>query len=179
MEVTQIDLPEVAEVPAVFGRILAAEFVQFVGRSTIQENSEKLDPVVWARVKPELDTSATEVELLKRRHRELVSVVTQRVERYDAVIGPTTPIVPSPAADLVSPEAAIAWNRVSAGHTRPGNLFGMCGISLPLAPINGLPASLQLLCPDGEDEKLLGLAEHVENIVGRCERPDVRTFSGS
>lgn len=177
--VTQIELPEVAEVPTVFGRILAAELIHFVGRQAIELNSDKLDPVVWARIKPELDTSTTDLDLLRRRHFELVSIVGKKIEHYDAVVGPTTSILPSPASELSTSEAAIAWNRISASHTRPGNLFGMCGISLPLITMNGPPAGLQLLCPGGQDEKLLGIAEHVENIVGRCHKPDVRAFTQS
>jgi aspartyl-tRNA(Asn)/glutamyl-tRNA(Gln) amidotransferase subunit A len=174
--VVPIDLPEVAEVASVFGRILPAELIRFVGRDFIESNHDKLDPVVWARVEGELQTSPAELDRLRQRHVELVSIVDKKIRGFDAVIGPTTPITPSPAADLAKPEAAIEWNRVSASYTRPGNLFGMCGISLPVMSANQMPAGIQLLCLAGQDEKLLGLAGYVESILGRCEKPDVSGF---
>ncbi|HZP75068.1 MAG TPA: amidase [Pseudolabrys sp.] len=179
IDIVGLDLPEVSEVPGVFGRILGAELVAFLGRDTIESNKDRLDPVVWARVETELATSASELERLRRRHFELVQIVKKKTAHVDAVVGPTTPFIPAAERELSSPEAAIAWNRRSASHTRPGNLFGMCGISLPLPPANGLPTSLQLLCPPGEDEKLIGLAESVERMIGRPQKPDMTTFSGS
>jgi aspartyl-tRNA(Asn)/glutamyl-tRNA(Gln) amidotransferase subunit A len=176
IRIVDLDLAEVSEVPTVFGRILGAELVQFLGRETVESNRERLDPVVWNRLESELATSTTELNSLRERHRELVQIVKEKMTHVDALIGPTTPFVPTPANELSSPEAAIAWNRRSAGFTRPGNLFGMCGISLPMVAINGLPTSLQLLCPPGEDEKLLGLAERVETVLGRVHKPDMTKF---
>ena len=176
VNVIGLDLPEVAEVPTVFGRILGAELVRFLGREVVEANRGQLDPVVWARVEGELTTSESELNSLRLRHRELVEIVKAKIAGVDAVIGPTTPFIPTVARELTSPEAAIEWNRRSASHTRPGNLFGMCGIALPLPPLNGLPTSLQLLCRPGQDETLIGLAEMVETILGRPRKPEMINF---
>ena len=176
ISIVGLDLPEVEEVPAVFGRILGTELVHFLGRETTEASREKLDPVVWSRVATELETSRSKLNLLRERHRALVKIVKAKTVGFDALVGPTTPFIPTAAIELISAEAAIAWNRRSASHTRPGNLFGMCGIALPMTPVNGLPTSLQLLCPPAEDERLIGLAEKVQSVIGRPSKPDMTAF---
>jgi aspartyl-tRNA(Asn)/glutamyl-tRNA(Gln) amidotransferase subunit A len=70
------------------------------------------------------------------------------------------------------PEAAAAWSRDALRLTRPGNLFGFCGISLPVGHLaNALPVGLQLLARAGADAELLAIAGAVEAVVGPPASP--------
>jgi aspartyl-tRNA(Asn)/glutamyl-tRNA(Gln) amidotransferase subunit A len=53
-------------------------------------------------------------------------------------------------------------------NTRPGNVFDQCGVSLPL-PHTALPVGLQILCPAGEDAKLLAIACAIESALNSPE----------
>jgi Asp-tRNA(Asn)/Glu-tRNA(Gln) amidotransferase A subunit family amidase len=62
---------------------------------------------------------------------------------------------------------AAAWSRDALRLTRPGNLFGLCGISLPVSASAGsLPVGLQLLGRGGDDAQLLAIATAAEAVVG-------------
>lgn len=171
-----IDLPEVAEVTGVFGRILAGELVQYLGRERLIAHRELIDPVPWARIESELDIDATTLRALRDRQHELAISIRQRVDGLDAIICPTTPLTPGPAAEVIDADVAIAWNRRSGRNTRPGNLFGQCGISLPVHAPGELPIGLQLLRSSGGDDRLLAIAASLEVVLGRAASPDLTAF---
>jgi Asp-tRNA(Asn)/Glu-tRNA(Gln) amidotransferase A subunit family amidase len=53
--------------------------------------------------------------------------------------------------------------------TRPGNLFGLCGVSLPIGHLAGArPVGLQLLARGGDDAALLGIAAAIETLLVRA-----------
>lgn len=171
-----IDLPEVAEIASVFGRILAGELVHYLGRQRLLAQHHKIDPVPWARVAVELDIDTATLEALRGRQQQLVASIGQRIGALDAIIGPTTPLSPGPVAGAAETDSAIAWNRRSGLNTRPGNLFGLCGISLPVHAPDELPVGLQLLCRGARDAHLLAIAAQFEKLLGRGTRPDLAAF---
>ena len=176
--VTFIDvpLPEADEVGAVFARILAGELVHYLGRERLLKEQKKIDPVPWSRIESEIDTDALTLDQLRQRHRELVSLIRARTAEYDAIVCPTTPTLPTLIAEVSQPELAIEWNRRSGRNTRPGNLFGLCGISVPVHTTGELPVGLQFLSQSGADAQLLALAAAVEGIIGAPPTPDVSRF---
>jgi aspartyl-tRNA(Asn)/glutamyl-tRNA(Gln) amidotransferase subunit A len=171
-----VALPEAVEVATVFARILAAELVRYLGRERLLRERDKIDPVPWSRIESELDTDAATLDALRRRHVELVELIRERTEGYDAIICPTTPLSPCPVAEVSDDATAIDWNRRSGRNTRPGNLFGLCGISLPVHQSGELPAGLQLLCPANADRRLLSFAAAVESVLGQGPAPDLSQF---
>jgi aspartyl-tRNA(Asn)/glutamyl-tRNA(Gln) amidotransferase subunit A len=175
VDIVDIELPEVSELGPVFGRILAGELVHYLGRERLLANKERIDPVPWARIETELDIDLATLERLRRRQRELTEAVARRIDGFDVIACATTPISPGPAAEVVDPAAAIEWNRRSGSHTRPGNLFGLCGISLPVHAAGELPVGL-LLQRNGDDEHLLAVAQAIEAIVGRAPSADLAPF---
>jgi aspartyl-tRNA(Asn)/glutamyl-tRNA(Gln) amidotransferase subunit A len=176
--VTFIDLalPEADEVGTVFGRILAGELVHYLGRERLLKEQKKIDPVPWSRIESEIDTDAATLDQLRRRHRELVSLIRARTAEYDAIVCPTTPTLPTLVTEVSEAELAIEWNRRSGRNTRPGNLFGHCGISVPVHTTGELPVGLQFLSQTGEDAQLLALAAALEGIIGAPSTPDVSQF---
>jgi aspartyl-tRNA(Asn)/glutamyl-tRNA(Gln) amidotransferase subunit A len=176
VRIVPFDLSEAGEVPNVFGRILSTELIAYLGRDRIIGNQAKLDPVVWVRLEPELQTTASELEHLRERHRDLIGVVTAKTKPFDALIGPTTPYSPSAQHDWATADAAIIWNRVSGNCTRPGNLFGMCGISIPIHDSSELPVGLQVLCHPHKEAELLSIAAGIEAQLKTYARPQLAHF---
>jgi aspartyl-tRNA(Asn)/glutamyl-tRNA(Gln) amidotransferase subunit A len=161
----------------VFGRILAGELVHYLGRERLLTQRERIDPVTWARIEPELDMDGQTLAALRRRQRELVALIQRRIDGLDAIVCPTTPLSPDPVTDVGEPAQAIAWNRESGRNTRPGNLFGLCGISLPVHAPGELPVGLQLFGSNGGDDRLLAVAASVESVLGLTAQPDLSTFA--
>ncbi|MEP7062774.1 MAG: amidase [Betaproteobacteria bacterium] len=176
VEFVDIELPEVVEVVTVFGRILAGELVHYLGRERLLAHRAQIDPVPWARVESELDIDVDTLAALRRRQRELVDSIRQKIQGLDAMICPTTPSSPCPVTEARETAAGVAWNRRSGRNTRPGNLFGQCGVSLPVQARDELPVGLQLLCSSSDDDRLLAIAAAVETVLGRGARPDVSSF---
>jgi aspartyl-tRNA(Asn)/glutamyl-tRNA(Gln) amidotransferase subunit A len=172
-----IAIPEAAEVPTVFARILAGELVHYLGRDRLLRERAKIDPVPWSRIESEIDTDSATLAALRHRHRELIAVIRARTAGCDALVCPTTPLSPCPVAEVSEAAAAIEWNRRSGRNTRPGNLFGQCGISLPVHRAGELPVGLQLLSNAGTDSRLLAIAAGIEAVIGRGPTPELSQFA--
>ena len=87
----------------------------------------------------------------------------QATRGYDAVLLPTSPILPPKIADL---EADVAYfserNLMALRNTRFGNLMGVASATLPTgAPMTGL----MLMAAPGDDARLLRLASAVEHAL--------------
>ncbi|MGQ0752206.1 MAG: amidase [Betaproteobacteria bacterium] len=166
--IVPIEVPEVLEFEALFGRIVPVELIEILGRERVRRSLDVFDPVTKARftavlnaVAADSGTAASELSALRQR-------VLAAVRACDAWITPTAPLVPGPLSSYDSVGTALAWNRRALRNTRPGNVFDQCGVSLPLthAP---LPVGLQILCPAMADAKLLAIARTIETALNSPE----------
>jgi aspartyl-tRNA(Asn)/glutamyl-tRNA(Gln) amidotransferase subunit A len=94
---------------------------------------------------------------------------------FDGWVSPTTPDTPVQLEEHRTAGKAAAWIRRGTRNTRPGNLFGQCGASLPISGA-GLPVGLQVVCAPGEDERLLSICQAVEVQLGLAARADLSQF---
>ena len=94
------------------------------------------------------------------RMRALRSEVAVLTAGYDAIALPTSPILPPDAARLLEDDDYyVSKNLLTLRHTRVGNVLDFCGLSLP----TGVPScGLMLLCPAGQEARLLRLGAAVE-----------------
>jgi aspartyl-tRNA(Asn)/glutamyl-tRNA(Gln) amidotransferase subunit A len=162
-----IEVPEVREFEALFGRIVPVELLDILGRERVRAQFDRLDRVTQARFSAVLDAPAVDSgvqgELAALRDR-----VQRRISGYDAWLTPSAPLVATPLDLYGTVDAALRWNRRALRNTRPGNVFNQCGVSLPV-PGATLPVGLQILCSSGEDSKLLAIASAVEEILNSPE----------
>lgn len=156
-----VEVPEIREFEALFGRIVPAELIAILGRERVREHLDVFDPVTRARFSAVLDSPGEDSRRVEADLAALRERVQPRIAAFDAWLTPTAPLAPSPLAAHATVDAALAWNRRALRNTRPGNVFDQCGVSVPLrhAP---RPAGLQILCRAGEDAKLLAIASAVE-----------------
>ena len=167
-EIIPVEVPEVAEFEAVFGRIVPVELVAILGRERVGKNLDLFDPVTRSRFSAVLALPADDGNEARARQITLRDAVQKRMVGCDAWITPTTPLLPGPLSAYSTLEAAIGWNRRALRNTRPGNVFDQCGVSLPL-PGAALPVGLQVLCPAMQDARLLALACALEAALNSRE----------
>jgi aspartyl-tRNA(Asn)/glutamyl-tRNA(Gln) amidotransferase subunit A len=77
-------------------------------------------------------------------------------ERFDVLIGPTSPTVAFAIGAKIDDPYAMYLNDV---FTIPANLAGIPGISIPGGFSEGLPVGVQLLAPSFEEARLLRVAD--------------------
>ncbi|TAK89787.1 Asp-tRNA(Asn)/Glu-tRNA(Gln) amidotransferase subunit GatA [Patescibacteria group bacterium] len=94
----------------------------------------------------------------------------QAFERYDLLLGPTTP---TPAFKLGEKNHDPLSMYLSDVYTVVVNLVGCCSISLPSGLVDGLPVGLQLIGPQLGERELLGSAVGVEELLGENSAKEV------
>ncbi|MEO8536874.1 MAG: amidase [Betaproteobacteria bacterium] len=165
-----VTLPPLDDLDGAFGAFLSAELVAWLGRERVTANLERMDPVVAARIAPGLTLTAEAFLRMRARFEATARAARDAIAGVDALLTPTVPRTAALAEGHEDPVAAAAWSRDTLRLTRPGNLFGFCGISLPiqhLASHATLPVGLQLMAAGGADSDLLGVAATVERTLGR------------
>jgi aspartyl-tRNA(Asn)/glutamyl-tRNA(Gln) amidotransferase subunit A len=166
--IVPVTLPPLTDLDAAFGGYLASELVAHLGAERVRANLERMDPVAAARIASGLTLEAHEFLTLQRRFATLSTHAQAAIAGVDAVLTPTCPRIPPGVDTMREPDKAAAWSRDALRFTRPGNLFGFCGISLPIGHLVGaLPVGMQLLGRGGADAELLAIAATVEATVGR------------
>ena len=83
---------------------------------------------------------------------------------YDAVIGPTSAILPPNLERLnTEEEYYVTENLLSLRNTRVGNMLGLCGLTLP----TGVPScGIMFLCAPDMEEHLLRIGAAAEQALG-------------
>ncbi len=169
--IVEIEVPEAAEIDAIFRCLVPADVVAFLGRERLERQADRLDPVAASRLSGAAGFTADEYARMAARRQSLAKMMRDRAPGADAWITPTVPEVPRPVAEFPTLESVTAWNRLATQNTRPGNLFDQCAISLPIQHLldGTLPVGLQLCAASGSDAALLQTARAVENLLGRPE----------
>ncbi len=97
--------------------------------------------------------------------------VRQQIKKDFARAFDSADLIAAPAAPTVAPKlGAFADDPVLMYSqdlcTIPANLAGLPAIALPCAPVDGLPAGLQLIGPALAENKLLSVGEHYQQETG-------------
>ena len=182
--VVTAETPEATEIDEVFRSLVPADVLAFLGRARVTAQFHRLDPVAADRIQVAFDLRADDYARMLARRREVQRLVAERSIGIDAWLSPTVPMLPEPTAQFRSVADAAEWNRRATRNTRPGNLFGQCGLSLPIqhlvtqTPGPALPVGLQLCAAPGQDAALLGMACAVEDLLGRPDAPELDALAG-
>ena len=89
-----------------------------------------------------------------QRVRRLIREDFERAfEVADALLAPVSPVPPFPLGQELEPVALYRLDR----YTLPVNLAGLPALSLPVRPVDGLPAGAQLIGRDFDEATLLAL----------------------
>ena len=167
---------------------MPADLLAFLGRERVTAQFDRLDAVAADRLQVAFEVRADDYAKMLARRRMVQRLVAERSVGIDAWLTPTVPMLPQPTAQFRSVADVAAWNRRATRNTRPGNLFGQCGISLPIQHLGAelagqargaaLPVGLQLCAAPGQDAALLSLACAVEDLLGRPPEPVLDSLAG-
>ena len=161
--IERLALPEVAEAMALAGVLFTAE-AYAIWREVIEAAPKLMFPRILERFRSGGGVAATDYLAAWRRLEALRQIWLQRTAGWDAVLLPTSPIVPPNAQRLMTDEEYyVTENLLALRNTRIGNLFGLCALTLP----TGQPScGISLMGhPFGED-RLLRLGMAVERALG-------------
>jgi aspartyl-tRNA(Asn)/glutamyl-tRNA(Gln) amidotransferase subunit A len=106
---------------------------------------------------------AADFVALWRRLRVLRAEFHAATAGYDAVLLPTAANMPPDVARLMSDDDYfVTENLMTLRNTRVGNLMNACALTVP----TGVPSTgVMILCPPGDDDRLLRLGAAVESAL--------------
>jgi aspartyl-tRNA(Asn)/glutamyl-tRNA(Gln) amidotransferase subunit A len=164
--IERIAIPEFADIPAINakGGFSAAESYAW-HRPLIESDGAAYDPRVLIRIQRGASQTAVDfIELLAARG-AFIAAVEERVARFDAMLYPTTPVVPARIASLQSDDEFFKVNGLVLRNPAVINLLDGCAISIPNHAEGEPPTGLMLACPGGLDHQLFRCAAAAEPIV--------------
>ncbi|GBQ84053.1 amidase [Asaia krungthepensis] len=142
-------------------QIVAAEAYHYF-HDDLLHHPDEFDPRVSERIA--LGEKAS-VQILRQLHIErqrLCARFNAEMTSFDALVCPTSPILPPLISECAEAEAYGRYNRLVLRNPSLANLLDGCSISLPLN-WKGFPSGLMLTSCHGQDEALLRAARKCED----------------
>jgi aspartyl-tRNA(Asn)/glutamyl-tRNA(Gln) amidotransferase subunit A len=138
-------------------------------RELLAQHAHEYDPRVALRIQRGAQMSAHEYIQLVQNRADWIRRMAQRLQRFDAVLSPTTPIT-SPLISTVAPgaERDAEFFRVNALLLRNAsaiNTLDGCAISLPCHAPGELPVGMMAWHAAMHDDTILQLALHLEPVL--------------
>ncbi|MXU64819.1 amidase [Oceanomicrobium pacificus] len=157
-----LDLPEVEEAMPLSACLFTAE-AYGLWRDRIEAAPEKMYAPIRDRFRSGAEHSGPDYVAAWARLDRLRARLHAKLAGVDAFILPTAPNLPPDRARLESDGAYyVTENLMTLRNTRIGNLFDLCGLTLP----TGHPGcGLMLLALPGQEERLLRLGVAVESAL--------------
>lgn len=160
--VERIKAPEVAEALGLAGLLFTTE-AYGIWREVIEKAPEKMFPRILERFRSGANFAAMDYVAGWRRLHEIRAIWAERVAGFDAVLLPTSPILPPNADRLMTDEAYyVTENLLALRNTRIGNLMGVAVLTLPTSQPS---CGISLMVPAGEERRLLRLGTAAERAL--------------
>ncbi|MCY4180283.1 MAG: amidase family protein [Litoreibacter sp.] len=162
-QIMHAEIPEVADALALSGILFATEaYAQW--QAEIEANPEAMFPEILNRFRSGKDTLARDFLGAWAKLESLQQVWAEKTAGFDAVILPTSPILPPNLERLMSDsDYYVTENLLALRNTRVGNLMGVPGLTLP----TGVPSTgIMFLSAPNSEERLLRLGAAAEAALG-------------
>lgn len=160
--VDHIKVPAVADALEMSGILYTTE-AYGTWKEVIEATPEKMFPEILERFRSGAGYTGADYVAAWHRLENLRRAYLAATAGYDAVIVPSSPILPPDADRLMSDHAYyVAENLLALRNTRIGNLMGLAALTLP----TGVPsAGIMLMTPPGTEENLLRIGAGVEGAL--------------
>ena len=160
--ITRITLPEVAEAMGLAAVLFTAE-AYGIWRDTIEQAPQKMFPRILERFRSGANISAIDYIAAWRRLTAIRAIWADRTAGYDAVLVPTSPILPPDTGRLMTDDAYyVTENLLALRNTRIGNLMGGCVLTLPTSQPS---CGISLMAGPGDEARLLRLGLAAERAL--------------
>ncbi len=155
-------VPVIEDALAIGGPLFTADAYS-AWRDLVESHPEKMYPPILERVRAGKEVAAHDYLTTWRYLHDLRAQYLSATRGYNAVIFPTAPILPPNVKRLMEDaEYYVHSNLMALRNTRVGNLFGLCGLSLP----TNVPSSGILFnSAPGTEERLLRIGAAVERAL--------------
>ena len=135
----------------------------------LQKHAAEYDPRVLARIQGGAKMSAREYIELTLARRRWIARLEAALQRFDAVLSPTVPIVAPPIADVApGAERDAAFFKVNGQLLRNTSVINMldgCAISIPCHTPDELPVGLMVWAGALHDDTVLNIALQIELLL--------------
>jgi aspartyl-tRNA(Asn)/glutamyl-tRNA(Gln) amidotransferase subunit A len=166
VKLTELKLPELAELPEINGKGGLSAAQSFAHhRAQLAKYGDRYDPRVSVRILRGAEQDAADYIELCARRTAFISLISRRLQKFHAVLMPTTPITAPPVAELAQEEAYIRANALVLRNPSIVNFIDGCAISIPCQQLGTAPVGLSLFALRNTDRQLLSAAAAVEAIV--------------
>ncbi len=168
--IEEIDLPELQDLTMLLaqgGFAVAESFA--LHRAALASMADQMDPRVVARIRRGASFSAADYIDLIHARCDWIARVDRRLQRFDAVLSPTVPLLaPSIASVAPGAERDDAFFRVNSlllRNTGVVNMLDGCALSLPCQAAGDLPVGLMLWHSAMHDDAVLNIGLQVEQLL--------------
>ncbi len=156
------NVPVLEEAMALSGLLFTAE-AYGIWSKTIESAPDKMFPRILERFRSGASFTAMDYVAGWRRLHQLRAIWADATAGYDAVLVPTSAILPPNADRLMTDDAYyVTENLLALRNTRIGNLMGLCGLTLPTSQPS---CGISLMCPPMAEERLLRLGAAAERAL--------------
>ncbi len=161
-QISQIDISEVTEAMALAGILFTAE-AYGIWAKTIEASPEKMFPRILERFRTGAAIKAADYVAGWRRLHEIRAIWAAKTAGYDAILLPTSPILPPNAHRLMTDDAYyVSENLLALRNTRIGNLMGLCALTRPTAQPS---CGISFMAGPGQEERLLRIGQAAERAL--------------
>ncbi len=161
-QITHLKSPEVAEAMTYAGTLVTPE-AYAIWRDIIEAAPEKMFPRILDRFRTGAHTTAADHIAARRRLTELRRLYATRTAAYDAVLIPTSAILPPNAGRLMTDDTYyVTENLIALRNTRIGNLLDLCVLTLPTSQPS---CGISLMAAPGQEARLLRLGSAAERAL--------------
>ena len=161
-QVTRITVPEVAEAMALAGVLFTSE-AYGIWREVIEAAPQKMFPRILERFRSGAAIPAVDYVAAWRRLEAIRQLWAARTAVFDAVLLPTSPILPPDANRLMTDDQYyVTENLLALRNTRIGNLMGVCALTLPTSQPS---CGITLMGGAGQEARLLRLGSAAETAL--------------
>ncbi|MFV0296035.1 MAG: amidase [Hyphomicrobiaceae bacterium] len=126
------------------------------------------DPNVAARIMMGAEQSAAELIATMDARKAAITAYETALQDYDAILSPTSPILPPRIADIEIEANFRRLNMLSLRNTLMINVVDGCSIALPMMQRGAPPTSLMISARAMADRRLFGIAKSVEQALARA-----------
>lgn len=160
--ISHLQAPEVTEALALAGLLVTPE-AYAIWRTQIEAAPDKMFPRILERFRSGAAASAHEHIAARRRILALRAQWAARTAGFDAVILPTSAILPPDAKRLMTDEAYyVTENLLALRNTRIGNLLDQSVLTLPTSQPS---CGISFMTPPGQEARLLRLGTAAERAL--------------
>ncbi len=134
-------------------------------KDRLDTDAHLVDPRVLRRVLLAVQQGPGDYARYHVERAALLREAAEALNRFDAVVLPTTPMEAPRFDEVETDEAYTRLNGLALRNASIANMLNRPAISLPCQPAGDLPVGFTLMGRPGEDRALLAIAAAVEEVV--------------